>query len=549
MERREAARMEIGAAGPAVSVRDVCYEFLRRQGMTTVFGNPGSTELPFLAGLPADFRYVLGLQEATVVGMADGYAQASGRPALVNLHTAPGVGNAMGAIYGAQANHTPLVVTAGQQVRAMITLQANLTNRDAAVVPAARVKWSYEPPRAEDVPHALVRAVQVAMLPPQGPVFLSIPMDDWMAPVDRRAAEHLLSRSISGRAGPDPAAIRALRERLQSAARPVLVAGPDIDAAGAWNLAVELAERQRLPVWASPAIGGRRLGFPEHHPHFRGILPPGIGTLSQALEGHDLVVVVGAPVFSYYPYVPGPLLPDGAALVAITDDADAAARAPMGDAIVADVGLALEMLLDDLGEALGRPAPESRTPAPEPPHLEPMSGTSVVAVLAELFPEDGILVSEAPSVTTTLRRRIRLSGPGSYFFNAGNGLGFGLPAAIGVKLARPERPVVCVLGDGSAQYAIQALWTAAHLGDPLTILVLRNSEYAILKWFGDLGDCTGAPGLDLPGLDTAAIARAYGVPAVVATDPDALREALRSAIAAPGPRLVEAVVGPGMADE
>ena len=172
--------------------------------MTTVFGNPGSTELPMLEQFPDDFRYVLGLHEGVAVGMADGYAQASGRPALVNLHTAPGVGNAMGAIFNALSNKSPLVVTAGQQARSLMTLQALLTNRDAARMPHPLVKWSYEPPRAEDVPHAIARATHLAALPPRGPVFVSIPMDDWRAEVDDDAVAHQTSRTVSGRAGADP---------------------------------------------------------------------------------------------------------------------------------------------------------------------------------------------------------------------------------------------------------------------------------------------------------------------------------------------------------
>src|SRR6476619_153166 len=172
------------------SVREVAFELFRARGMTTMFGNPGSTELPMLAEFPDDFTYVLGLQEAVVVGMADGYAQASGKPTVVNLHTAPGVGNAMGAIFNAQANKSPLLVTAGNQTRSLMTLQANLTNRDAARMPHPLVKWSYEPPRAEDVPHALARAINVASLPPRGPAFVSIPMDDWDAEVDEAAVRH-----------------------------------------------------------------------------------------------------------------------------------------------------------------------------------------------------------------------------------------------------------------------------------------------------------------------------------------------------------------------
>src|SRR3954464_15356904 len=179
------------------TVKEATYDLLRAHGITTIFGNPGSTELPMLADYPDDFQYVLGLQEATVVGMADGFAQASGRPALVNLHTAPGLGNAMGAIFNAHANHSPLVITAGQQARSLMTLQANLTNRAATRMPHPLVKWSYEPPRAEDVPHAIARAVHAASLPPKGPAFVSIPMDDWGAEVDEAAVKHATERTVT----------------------------------------------------------------------------------------------------------------------------------------------------------------------------------------------------------------------------------------------------------------------------------------------------------------------------------------------------------------
>src|SRR3954468_2946195 len=307
------------------TVLESVYELLRSRGMTTIFGNPGSTELPFLADFPSDFTYVLGLQETVAVGMADGFAQAGGLPALVNLHTAPGVGNGMGAIFNAQANKTPLVVTAGQQVRALMTLQANLTNRDAARMPHPLVKWSYEVPRAQDVPHAIARATHLAALPPAGPVFVSIPMDDWDAEVDEGATAHALDRTVGGRAQADPAAVRELAAALAGASNPVFVAGPDIDTSGGWDAAIALAERAKLPVWAIPAPGGGRLGFPEGHPHFRGVLPPAIGPLSQTLEEHDFVLVAGSSVFPYYPYIPGPPLPEGAELVQVTSDPDEAA--------------------------------------------------------------------------------------------------------------------------------------------------------------------------------------------------------------------------------
>jgi benzoylformate decarboxylase len=533
------------------TVRDAAFDLFRERGMTTIFGNPGSTELPLLGPFPQDFRYVLGLQEAVAVGMADGFAQASGNVAHVNLHTAPGLGNGVGAIFNARANKAPLLVTAGQQARSLMTLQANLTNRDAVEVPKPYVKWSHEPPRAADVPFALAQAIHHASLPPQGPAFVSIPMDDWTAEIAPLDFATQIARSVDGRAQADPAQIAALAQRLRAAKRPVFVAGPEIDASGGWDAAVELAESQRLPVWASPATGGGRIGFPEDHPAFQGLLPPAVAPLAQTLAGYDLVLVAGSSVFPYYPNIPGDFLPEGAELVAITSDPDEAARAPMGDAIVADVALTLRALLAALAAPPDafpdREPPPARVELEPPPPGEQLSGGEVHTLLAELFPQDGIVVLESPSSTAALRNNLRLSRPGSYYFSAGGGLGFGLAAALGVQLAQPERQVVCVLGEGSAQYAITAFWTAAAYAIPVKFLVLRNSEYSILKWFATLESVTGAPGLDLPELDVAATAASYGVSSSTVAGRDELHAGLADALAQDGPRLVQVDVAAGMA--
>ena len=528
------------------TVREATFDLFRAHGMTTIFGNPGSTELPMLADFPADFRYVLGLQELVVVGMADGYAQATGRPTNVNLHTAPGVGNAVGGIFNAQANKAPLVITAGQQHRAQVTIEANLTNRDATYGPQPYVKWSHEPPRAQDVPGAIARAIHHAGLPPRGPAFVSIPMDDWHAEADEDRARHAIGRTVTGRAAPAESTLAELAARLEAARNPVLIAGPDIDASGGWTAAIALAEQQRLPVWATPAPGGGRIGFPENHPQFVGVLPPAIGAVAETLRAHDLVLVVGSSVFPYYPYIPGPLLTQDTALVAITSDPGEAARAPMGDAIVGDVALALERLVALTGTS-DRTPPEPRPAPGDPAEADPISGTTAMAALADVWPEDGIAVLEAPSSTMAFRNRLRVSRPGSYYFGASGGLGFGISAAVGVQLAEPERPVVCVLGEGSAQYGITALWSALAYKAPVTFLVLRNQEYMILKWFAQFEQVEGAPGLDLPGLDVAAVATGYGVPAQQVSAREELTEALRAAIPADdGPRLIQVPVASGM---
>lgn len=509
------------------TVRDAAFDLFRSQGMTTVFGNPGSTELPFLHRFPQDFRYVLGLHEAAVVGMAHGYALASGRPALVNLHTAAGVGQAMGALLCARAGKAPLVVTAGQQARPLITMEALLTNQDPATLPRPAVKWSFEPPRAQDVPAALARACHLAAQPPCGPVFVSLPCDDWAQP-----CETVPPRAVSRRTAPDPDALAETARALCSASSPALVAGAGVDAAGGWDDAVALAERLRLPVWAAPSQG--RCGFPEDHPCFRGHLHPAAPLVRQALTGHDLIVVAGSPVFPYYLNLPGPILPDGARLVLITDDPDEAARAPVGDALLGDPALALRALVRHCTPS-DRAAPGARTPPGSPATI----ADEVFDVLAAALPADAVVVNESPSNVTAFWQRVPIRRPGGYYFSPDGGLGFGLSAAVGIQLACPDRPVLAVLGDGSVQYAVTALWTAALLRVPVTFLVLRNDEYGVLKWFAGLEQATGVPGLDIAGIDHAAIAAGYGIPAARAASPRDLARHLANALGAPGPHLIE----------
>jgi benzoylformate decarboxylase len=545
IEARQAASAAGNGASEATSgatVRAATFDLLRAHGITTMFGNPGSTELPFLADFPGDFTYVLGLQEAVVVGMADGWAQASGKPAFVNLHTTPGVGHAMGSIVNARDNRTPMVVTAGQQSRPMMALSALLTNADATTLPKPAVKWSYEPARAEDVPLAVARGLHLAELHPRGPVFLSLPMDDWDA-APQEYGDELATRRVSGRMAPDPEVVAAVAAKLEAASNPVLVLGGEVDASGGWDAAVRLAEKQRLPVFAA-AIEGRA-GFPEDHPNFQGALPPAMGPVAQFLEGRDLVVVVGAPVFKYYPNLPGDIVPAGTEVWQVTSDPDEAARAQVGNAAVGDAGAFLEALGERVGES-GREPPPAREAAPAPEPADPMHAGAAFDVLAGVLSGDEIVVNESPSNALSFRARVKPSKPGSFMFGAGGGLGFGLSAAVGAQIGAPDRPVVAVLGEGSAQYTITALWTAVAYKVPLTILVLRNDEYAILKWFSQLESVAGAPGLDLPGLDCVALAKAYGMRADRVEDADSLRDALGEGIGAAEPRLIEVPIQPGM---
>jgi benzoylformate decarboxylase len=518
------------------TVHQVAYELLRTHGMTTVFGNPGSNELPFLSQFPTDFRYILGLHEGVVLGMADGYAQATGRPVLVNVHSAAGLGNAMGVLVNATVSHTPLVVMAGQQTRAMMALEAQLTNVDATQLPRPLVKWSVEPPRAQDVPTALARAIYTATLPPRGPVFVSVPFDDWADPAED-STDLLMARHVTSIGAVTDTIIQSLAARLAAARNPVLVVGAEVDEPAAFQAAVRLAEMSHMPVWIAPSSS--RYAFPTNHPLFRGVLPFAIGRLTAKLTGHDLILVFGAPVFRYHAYVPGPYLPEGAQLVAITNDPAEAARAPMGEAIVADPKLVLCQLAGAIAPS-ERPLPQPRLrPEPATDRSVPLSPETVFDVLNEVKPDEAVIVNESTSNTESFWERVGLDRARSFYFPAAGALGFGIPAAVGVQLAEPGRPVIGVIGDGSANYAITGLWSAAHHRVPATFVILRNQEYGVLKWFATVMKATDLPGLDLPGIDYCSIAKGYGVPAVRVATRDELAAVLVRSIASDSPSLIE----------
>ncbi|MCG5076729.1 benzoylformate decarboxylase [Paraburkholderia tagetis] len=518
------------------TIHHACYEILRNQGLTTFFGNPGSNELPFLKDFPGDFRYILGLHEGAVVGMADGFAQATGHPTLVNLHSAAGTGNAMGALANAWNSHTPLVVTAGQQVRAMVGVEALLANVDAATLPRPLVKCSAEPTCAQEVPLALSRAIHTAGSGAKGPVYLSVPYDDWQQEA-ASGVDHLAGRRVSVAGLPSAAALESLARELDGAANPVMVVGPDVDASEANGLAAALAEKLAMPVWMAPSAP--RCAFPTTHPCFRGLLPAGIASISRLLEGHDLVLVVGAPVFRYHQYEPGEFLPRGTRLIAITCDINEATRAPMGDAIVADIASTLEALGNAVSKT-ARPMPDAmRRPEPAPNEAGPLAPERVFDIIDEMAPRNAIYVNESTSTTHLMWQRLRMTEPGSYYFAAAGGLGFALPAAVGIQLAKPERRVIGVIGDGSANYGIQALWTAAHYNIPAVFIIMKNGTYGALRWFAGVLQAENVPGLDVPGLDFCALARGYGVEALHANSGETLASALRQALAGNKPVLIE----------
>lgn len=520
-----------------VTVREAVLDFLRSVGITSLFGNPGSTELPLFFHFPDDFRYVLGLQESVVVGMADGYAQATHNAAFVNLHSAAGVGHAMGNIFTAYKNKTPLIITAGQQARSILPFDPFLGSAQAPELPKPYVKWSIEPARAEDVPLAIARAYQIAMTPPRGPVFVSIPADDWSV-LTEKVAPHGVGRALR----PDPAALEHAAGLLDRSGKPALVVGAAVDRDGAWDAVLELAQRHQARVYVAPMSG--RCGFPEDHALFGGFLPAMRERIVERLREHDLVLAIGAPVFTYHVEGRGPHLPDGADLVQLTDDPHAAAWAPAGMSIICSIGLGVRDLLD-ISRPPSRKPPK---PMPKPQAAEApapgarMSVAYALQTLDEVRDPASIIVEEAPSSRPTIQQYLPIYESETFYTMCSGGLGYSLPAAVGIALARPEARVIALVGDGSAMYSIQALWSAAQFKLPMTFVILNNQRYAALRDFANIfGYDPTAPleGTELPGIDFVGLAESLGVRAVRVSHAAELSSTLAMALQSAAPVLVE----------
>jgi benzoylformate decarboxylase len=520
-----------------MTVRAAVLDLLRAFGITTIFGNPGSTELPLFLDFPKDFRYVLGLQEAVVIGMADGYAQATHNAAFVNLHSAAGVGHAMGNIFTAYRNRTPLVVTAGQQARSILPYEPFLYSSRAIELPKPYVKWSCEPARAEDVPAAIARAYYLAMQPPRGPVLVSVPADDWARPCER-----LEARIVSNEVRPEPRVLSAIGDALDGSKRPAFVVGAAVDRDGAWHEVVRLAERHNASVWVAPMSG--RCSFPEDHPLFAGFLPAMREKIVQLLAGHDVVFALGAAAFTYHVEGFGPHLPAGATLVQLIDDPNVAAWAPAGTSAVGSIRLGvLDLLAREPPHSRERPRSRER-----PPHAEassPMSVAYVMQTLAELRDPASIVLEEAPSSRSAMQLHLPILRSETFYTMCSGGLGYSMPAAVGIALAKPAAKVIALIGDGSAMYSIQALWSAAQLRLPITFVILKNRRYAALQDFAPaFGFRPGEklPGTDLPDIDFATLARGQGCPGSCVSRAEDLREALANALKASVPTLVEVEV-------
>jgi benzoylformate decarboxylase len=533
-------------------------EILRDEGVDRVFGNAGTTELPLLAEL-ADapgIAYVLGLQEASVVAMADGYARATGGVGFANLHVAAGLANGLSNILNATRSRIPLVITAGQQDTRHLDHDPFLAG-DLVALAAPTCKSAVEVHRAADVPAVLRRAFLTAVTPPAGPVFVSLPMDLLLADV----GEELPGRSA--RAEPGAAGgITEAAATLRGARAPALVIGDGVGREDAVGVAVALAEALRADVHGQPFAD--RVGFPARHRLFRGALEPVNAGIRRALDGHDVVFVIGAHAFAPHYYTATAAVASDTTLIQLDSDPGVVGRNyPVAHALIGGIRPSLEALVAAIGpgggeahtDAPGGDGPAAEGAAADGPVAEDTGSPSdttfdaaaAAAALAGALPPDAVVVEEAVTSAGPLRRALAPERPGAYHRAAGGGLGWGLGAAVGFALGAPAAPVVAALGDGAAMYGIQGLWTAARAGVDVTFVIFNNRRYhALRRGFAHVGladvDLAAVPGTELtePSIDWPALAGSLGVDAVSVTDGPGLQAAVRDAAAADGPRVIDA---------
>jgi benzoylformate decarboxylase len=521
---------------PVMSGKRAFLELLKQEGVEMVFGNPGTTELPLMDAFAVehDIRYVLGLQEAALMAMADGYAQASGKLAVLNLHVAPGLGNAMGMLYDAQKASSPVLVTAGQQDSDYLATEPILS-ADLPRLARPFVKWAAEVNRLGDLPRLVHRAAKTALAPPTGPVFLSLPGDILKA-------EGELDLMKPTRIGPglrgDAAAIAAGAAILATARRPIIMAGDAIAQRHALAELVELAELIGAPVYAE--FVPNTASFPATHPLFRGALLRTQAAVGKALDGHDVLFSAGADLFTWS--LPSALdpMPPGMRLVHLDIDPwEIGKNYPAEAAILGDPKSTLpeltaqvraRMSAGDRGAARARLASASEASRADREALKakaralagatPVQALALLNAIGDMLPKDAVVIEETLSSAPGIRQLIRSDDPQSYFGLRGGGIGWGLPAAIGVKLALPDRPVVGLIGDGSALYTVQALWTAAHYRIPVVFVILNNTSYRILKQRlhalrGLAEQVDTYVGMELvdPEVDFISLARSFGVAA------------------------------------
>jgi benzoylformate decarboxylase len=545
-----------------ITGRSAFLALLKDEGITHLFGNPGTTELPIMHALKdhPDLTYVMAMQESLVVAIADGYSRASGRLVACNVHVAPGLGNAMGSLYNAQFTGTPMILTAGQQEQGHGLMEPLLFGPLVRMAEPL-VKWAVEVTRLEDLPRIVRRAAKIATTPPTGPVFISLPGD-----ILNAEAGIDLGRStrIDTRVKPSDEALQALAQRILKAERPVIIAGDEIVKSDALKEAAALAEVLGCPAYQQSAPYGSH--FLSESPCFMGALTRSQTQVRETLSPYDLMIVLGADPLRMSVHSETDPLPEGMPVVQIgLVDWDIAKNFGAEIALKADVRETLRALIPALkaagGAALEALAKQgmaglaaknwtaNRAKAVEKiskaSSRSPIDPEWLTLQLVEAMPANAILVDEA---LTSSRQALALRPyRDRYDFHAlaSGGIGWGLPASVGVSLANPDRPVVCFSGDGSAMYSIQALWTAAHHKLPLTVVIANNGGYRIIKqrllaFHGD----DHYVGMDFadPPVDFVGMAKSLGLEAIRITDAKDVAPTLKSAFSRPGAKLIEVVV-------
>ena len=550
---------------PVISGKRAFLEILKQEGVEVVFGNPGTTELALMDAFAVenDIRYVLGLQEAVVMAMADGYAQASGKLAVVNLHVTPGLGNAMGMLYDAQKAASPILVTAGQHDQDFNRTEPILY---ADLPPIARplVKWSDEIHRLEDLPLMVHRACKTALAPPTGPVFLSLPGDILKTEAD---IDLMAPTRVAGRVRGERAAIEAAAKVLASAKRPVIMAGDAVAQSRALAELVALAELIGAPVYAE--LIANTASFPSSHPLFRGAMARSQTAMRKIFDQHDVLFSVGADLFALsLPADVAPVSPDLKMIHLDIDPWELGKNFPAEVAILGDPKATLPELTEATRAAMPAAAQSAgkerlkaasdatkaeldklRARAKSLASETPIQPLALIQAISEILPKDTVVIDETVSSGGGLRQLVKSDDPQSFFGLRGGGIGWGLPASVGIKIALPDRPVICLSGDGSAMYTIQTLWTAARYKVGVVFVIFNNTSYRILKQrvFAQRGyaaqlDTYVGMELNNPEIDYVGLAKSLGVPAQHAASLHDATDLIAKGLAGNSPMLINVAI-------
>jgi benzoylformate decarboxylase len=545
--------------------RQAFVELLISEGVSHLFGNPGTTELPIMQALPdyPGLKFILGLQESVVMGMADGYARASRQLTAANVHVAPGLGNAMGALYNAKFSGSPVILTAGQQEQGHGLLEPLLYD-DLTSMAAPLVKWSIEVTRLQDLPRIMRRAAKIAMTPPTGPVFISLPGD-----ILNEIAEIDMGQSIriDHRVRPSDKSLDELANALLSAKNPVIISGQELSSQQAFIDASALASLLGAGVFQESVPFSAT--FPTSHPQYLGMLTRSQENVRKTLDPFDLVLCLGADLLRMSVYSPVEPLPNHSRVLHLSERSWELGKNYRTElALQANVCETLSVLLPLLRSRIDTKYKEQaqiRAKALEQQNwavtrnklttqvltqssIRPMSASTFVMHITNQLTHDVIVVEEALTSTQSLPQYLHQHYPDSFFGLASGGLGFAIPGAVGVSMAKPGRPVVAIVGDGSAMYGIQGLWSAAHFKLPITYVIANNKGYRIIK--ERLVSMQGSDrfiGMDMndPAINYCQLAQSMGMGSIKVSDPADLDAALKAGKQSGKPNLIEVVVSNG----